>query len=207
MAKNKQSYKYIIANSIIYQQEDEYKLSQDDFYVLYSFYVTYSCCGNQSMKRRTIEEYGWNSFSRKKGVKTPDPSKYLKDALAEIINLDDKDHFIFTEDGDDISKCMTKVDLADGILTDYETERCICMRNSENNRFLNLSYRIRDGFAHGKFLLKISESGKKCVVIQDDDGHSVTARIVLKLDTLLRMVKIVDKNSLITSGERVVSLC
>lgn len=201
MIKNKQSYKYIVAKSILYKQEDDYKLSLPEFYLLYNFYVTYSCCGTQSMKKRTFEEYGWDNFARTIGNKVFDPSTYLKDALSTIIDLDDKTHFIFTDDGDDIKQCLSQVDLTDGVLMDFETERCVCMRNSGTNRFLNLFYRIRDGFAHGKFLLKYSAGYEKCVVFQDDDGHSVTARIVLKLDTLLKMVEIVDRNKLIEREE------
>ena len=202
MEKTRPTYKYIISNSILYQQEDDYELSQSEFYMLYSFYVTYSCCGNQSLKKRTFAEYGWGNFARSIGNKISDRSVYLKDALTEIIDLDDRTHFIFITDGDDVSQCLSQVDLADGILADLETERCVCMKNNEKNRFLNLFYRIRDGFAHGKFLLKYSRNGLRSVIIQDDDGHNVTARIVLKLDTLLKMVEVIDKNEMIERTEK-----
>lgn len=197
MAKNNQSYKYRKVDSILYNQNDEYSLSIEEYYKLYNFFVTYSCCGTQSMKKRSLVDYGWNYFSRNIGNFTPNPQLYLKDALTQIIDLDDQNQFIFTMPGDDISQCFSRVSLSDGAVSDLEIERCVCTRNNERNRFLNLFYRVRDGFAHGKFVLKYGANNCKIVVIQDDDGHSVTARIVLKLDTLLRIVDVVDRNNII----------
>ena len=197
MAKNNQSYRYIASNSILYNQTDDYVLSAEEYYKLYNFFVTYSCCGKQSMKQRNFATYGWSNFARTIGNTTPDTNIYLKDALTQIVDLDDQSHFLFTFSGDDVAKCFANVGLSDGNLNDLDTERCVCTRNNESNRFLNLFYRIRDGLAHGKFLLKYGTNNCKMVAIQDDDGHSVTARIVIKLDTLLRIVSTVDKNGII----------
>lgn len=195
--KNNQPYRYLVSGSILYGQTDDYQLTEQEYFRLYNFFVTYSCCGKQSMKKRDFATYGWGDFSRTIGNKTADPTTYLKDALTNIIDLDNQNHFLFTKSGDDLSQCFLKVDLPDGPLNDLITERCVCARNTESNRFLNLFYRIRDGFAHGKFLLKNGTNNIKMVVIQDDDGHSVTARIVIKLETLLRIVEMVDRNRLI----------
>ena len=61
MSKNRQTYKYIKNNSILGDLHDDYHLSQEEFYKLYSFYVTFSMCGNQSAKKRTFMDYGWPS--------------------------------------------------------------------------------------------------------------------------------------------------
>lgn len=149
------------------------------------------------MKKRNFVDYGWNSFSRTIGDLTSNPQVYLKDALTQIVDLDDQNHFIFTNAGDDIFQCFASMNLSDGALNDFDTERCVCTRNNERSRFLNLFYRVRDGLAHGKFLLKFGTNNCKMVVIQDDDSHSVTARIVIKLDTLLRIIDVVDRNNII----------
>lgn len=195
--KNRQTYKYIKANSILAGQTDEYALSIREYYMIYTFYVTYSCCGTQSMKKRTFADYGWNNFARTIGNSTIDANVYLKDALTAIIDLDDIKSFVFTTDGDDLAQCYTSLNLGDGVLNDIDSERAVCSKNNESSRYLNLFYRIRDGFAHGKFLLKYGTNNAKMVVIQDDDVHNVTARIVLKLETLLRMIEIIDRNNLI----------
>lgn len=198
MARNKQTYQYHKDKSILAHQSDDYEISVDEYYLLYSFFVTYSCCGNQSGKKRTFSEYGWTKFSRPNFGKTlPNKLIYLKDSLSEIIDLDNQDHFIFTEDSDDIGDCFKRIDLCDGQLSDIHTERAVITRTSESNRYLKLFYRIRDGFAHGKFLLKFDDDNNKMVIIQDDDGHNVTGRIVIKLNTLIAMIKIIDKNNLL----------
>lgn len=195
---NPQTYKYIIKDSILFNQIDDYALSVAEYYLVYSFFVTYSCCGKQSGKKRTFTEYGWTKFSRPNLGKTiPDKTLYLKDNLSEIINLDDRNHFIFTTYSDDVSSCFQQINLGDGQLSDIHTERAVITRTSESNKYLKLFYRIRDGFVHGKFLLKLNENNEKMVIIQDDDGHNVTGRIVIKLNTLIELIRIIDKNNLL----------
>ena len=197
MAKRTQTYPYKIADSILYNQSDEYAFSISEYYLLYSFYVTYSCCGTQSGKKRSFSDYGWTSFSRPNfGNTVPNKAIYLKDNLSEIIDLDNRNKFIFTSDIDDVGACFKQVDLDDGKLSDFHTERAVITRTSESNRYLKLFYRVRDGFAHGKFFLKLYND-EKIVIIQDDDGHNVTGRIVIKLNTLIKMIKIIDKNNLL----------
>ncbi len=193
---NSQRYKYIKNNSILCGVIDEYVLSIYEYSMLYSFFVTYSCCGTQSYKKRSFADYGWTNFSRKINDKKPNPSIYLKDALSGIIDLDDTSHFIFTDE-DNLKSCFVSLNLTDGMLDDYDTERVVIARTNETSRYLKLFYRIRDGFAHGKFKLVFASNREKMVLVQDDDGHNVTARILIKLKTLLSMIKAIDKNTLI----------
>ncbi|MDE5737837.1 MAG: hypothetical protein K2H93_05665 [Oscillospiraceae bacterium] len=198
MAKSTQTYPYKITDSILYNLTDEYELSISEYFILYSFFVTYSCCGKQSGKKRTFKEYGWDKFARLNfGKIEADKTIYLKDNLNEIINLDDRTHFIFTTDNDDVRQCFQQINLCDGQLSDIHTERAVITRTSESSRYLKLFYRIRDGFAHGKFVLKLNDDNEKMIIIQDDDGHNVTGRIVIKLNTLIEMIKIIDKNNLL----------
>lgn len=199
MAKNVSRYPYRINASILYNQTDDYSLSESEFYRLYSFFVTYSCCGNQSMKKRCFADYGWYSFARSICSKDePNRDVYLKDRLSEIIDLEDKANFVFISDSDDIAICFQNCNLADGPLADKLVERAVIGKTSEPSKFLKLFYRIRDGLAHGKFILKYNENNEKMVIIQDDDGHFVTARLIIKLSTLLEIISAVDKNQLIS---------
>ncbi len=198
MARSTQTYPYRIADSILQNQTDDYTLSIPEYYLLHSFFVTYSCCGKQSGKKRSFSDYGWTSFSRPNfGNSVPNKAVYLKDNLSEIIDLDDRNHFIFTTDSDDIGICFKQINLCDGQLTDVHTERAVITRSTESNRYLKLFYRIRDGFAHGKFILKINSHNEKMVIFQDDDGHNVTGRIVIKLDTLIKIIKVIDRNNML----------
>lgn len=185
---DKQTYAYCRNKSIIGNVQDEYELSQDEYYMLYSFYVTYSMCGNQSAKKRTFADYGWATNSIK--------NTELEQKLKGVIDLNKNSNFNFT-DKNDLKEQFAAHDLSDGTLSNYDLERAVIGKTSASNQYLKLFYRIRDGFAHGKFLLKLSSNQTKMVVIQDDDTHNVTARIVIKLSTLLDFVECIDKNKLI----------
>ena len=192
-----QTYKYIVNDSIVGIGNDEYTLSQEEYSLIYSFYVTYSMCGKQSLKRRTFIDYGWASnniqvIDNHKKINTD-----LGNALIGVIDFSKSSTFIFT-DKDDLETQFSNNNLGDGILTDYDVERCVIGQTSENNKYLKLFYRIRDGFAHGKFLLKRSSTNEKMVIIQDDNGKNVTARMVIKLSTLLHFVSCIDLNKVIS---------
>lgn len=188
MAKQKQTYKYIIADSILGAAQDEYVLSENEFYRLYSFFVTYSMCGRQSTKKRSFSDYGWANDNIKNTI--------LGFALGRVLNLNRNPSFIFT-DKDELLDKFNSLNLSDGIALNLDNERAVVGKTSESNNYLKLFYRIRDGLAHGKFKLRYSETNKKVIVIQDDDGYNVTARIIIKLDTLLSFVSVIDMNRLI----------
>lgn len=191
-----QTYKYIVNDSIVGTGNDEYTLSQEEYALIYSFYVTYSMCGKQSLKRRTFMDYGWESNNIQVVDNHKKRNTDLGNALIRVIDFSKLSTFIFT-DKDDLKKQFSNNNLEDGILTDYDVERCVIGQTSESNKYLKLFYRIRDGFAHGKFLLKKSSANEKMVIIQDDNGKNVTARIVIKLSTLLQFVSCIDLNKTI----------
>lgn len=184
---NKQTYKYKKENSILGDLVDEYALSEQEYYKLYSFFVTYSLCGNQSAKKRTFLDYGWESESIK--------STELGQALKSVIDLGGI-NFIFT-DQDELKEKFDSMSLSDGQVADLSFERCVIGKTNATNKYLKLFYRVRDGFAHGKFCLRLSEENIKMVIIQDDDGHNVTGRIVIQLRTLLDFIAAIDINNLI----------
>ncbi len=188
--KAKQSYKYRVADSILGTEADEYRLSQEEYYRLHLFYVTHSLCKGQSLKGVDFVHYGWASNS----VKNPD----LEIALMSVLNLRRNSLFIFT-DKDDLATRFSENSLEDGRVDDLSSERAVVGKTSAGNNYLKLFYRIRDCFAHGKFKLRISEQGEKMVVMQDDNTSSVTARIVLKLDTLLGFIDAIDRNRVLES--------
>ena len=82
-------------------------------------------------------------------------------------------------------------------MADLSFERCVIGKTNATNKYLKLFYRVRDGFAHGKFCLRLSKENIKMIVIQDDDGHNVTGRIVIRLSTLIAFITAVDINHLI----------
>ncbi|MDD3068262.1 MAG: hypothetical protein PHF05_09760 [Candidatus Izemoplasmatales bacterium] len=187
MKKTAQTYQYKVADSILGKTQDEYAFSENEYYRIYSFFVTYSMCGTQSAKKRTFSDYGWSVENVKNTT--------LGVALENVLNLNRNPDFVFT-DKDELAIQFNSKDLPDGALMDVDKERAVISKTSEKNKYLKLFYRIRNGFAHGKFILRLSSQNEKMVIIQDDNGHNVTARIVIKLKTLLNYVNTVDINGL-----------
>lgn len=194
--RNIAKYKYIKENSIIFAENDEYSLTEHEFFCVYSFYVTYSMCGSQSLKKRSFSDYGWNDNSIEQTIAHKKVKTELGKALSNVIELK-SDRFCFLTGKSDLTDLFKKCDLLDGTVSDCDTERAVISKTNESNKYLKLFYRIRDGFAHGKFLLKYSSNHEKMVIIQDDDSNNVTARIVIKLSTLLSMIETVDINGII----------
>lgn len=195
--QEKQTYKYIKNNSIIHNLKDEYEFTKDEYYLLYQFFVTYSMCGKQSSKIREIDDYGWKS--KKTDQKNDIVTSGLKSALSSILDLDTNPMFILTEK-DNLREKFAEVNLTDGNPTEIITERAVIGKTlSESNSYFKLFYRVRDGFAHGKFVLRLGENNEKMLIIQDDDRYNVTARIIIKKDTLLDYVRTIDKNNLLNS--------
>ncbi len=184
----KPTYKYIEADSIIYGLSDDYAFTINEYFCIYSFFVTYSLCAKQSSKKRRIEDYGWQA---EEGKKTTIVTSRLKDALSTALDLDSDPFFIFTEDND-LKARFAEVNLKDGKPTDISTERAVIGKTSGSNPYFKLFYRIRNALAHGKFILKNAPSGEQIILMQDNDNANVTARIILKKSTLLSFIRITD---------------
>ena len=185
------SYKYVRAHSLLSGLSDEYQLTKNEYGLLYEFFVTYSISGKQSAKKRTFSDYGWSGSITKSGLKLQ---------LSTILELDKNTNFVFLNDKDTKSKKVSAkfktVSLEDGAIFDFDYEHAVIGRTNENSNYAKLFYRIRDGFAHGKFILKLSNAGERMVVIQDD-GRCVSARIVIRLATLIDLIKVIDKNHIL----------
>lgn len=187
-SKTKPKYGYIVNNSII-QPNNEYSLTQEEYFLLYNFFVTYSVCKNQSFQKRNFTDYGWQTNNIKQQGKETDLGIMLKNHINFNIST-----FNGTVDLKDLFK---KNDLIDGILPNYDNERAVITVSRENNKYLNLFHQIRNCLAHGKFMLKYSSNNEKMIVFQDDDSDNVTARMVIKLQTLIDLIFAIDKNRLI----------
>lgn len=185
-AKTTQTYEYRIDKSILTCATDDYWLTQEEYYRIYSFYVTYSMCGRQSLKKRSFTDYGWESNLIN--------GTALGVALNNVLNLNRNKNFIFT-DQDDLKKRFSDLAFIDGTLPNLDTERAVIGKTSEPNNYLRLFYRIRDAFAHGKYCLVYHPTtNEKMVVMEDNNPHNFTARLVLKLETIIGFIDAVDRN-------------
>lgn len=192
------AYKHVKAHSILNGLHDDYVLTTEEYGLLYEFFVTYSLCGAQSMKKRNISDYGWEGSITKSG---------LKKELLKHLALDSNENFMFLNDKDKtkakVENKFKSVGLQDGNEFDFNYEHAVIGRTNENNAYFKLFYRIRDGFAHGRYILILTEKNEKMIIIQDNDAHTVSARIVIKLITLLEIIKVIDKNNILIFNPKV----
>ncbi len=145
-------------------------------------------CGSQSAKKRTFMDYGWHENNIR--------NTELGIALSTVLRLNKNPNFTFTEQ-DDLSVQFNKCDLKDGFIADMDRERAVIGKTNESNHYLRLFHRIRNGLAHGRFNLRFSSKNERMIVIQDNSKDNVTARIVIKLDTLLNFIKVIDIKGII----------
>ena len=110
-----QTYKYIVNNSIVGIGNDEYSLSQEEYSSLYSFYVTYSMCGKQSLKKKTFVDYGWANNNIQVVENHKKRNTDLGNALLGVIDFSQLSSFVFT-DKDDLEEQFNNNNLGDGIL-------------------------------------------------------------------------------------------
>ncbi len=184
---NKTAFQYIKTDSIIYGLQDSYKLTSSQYSKLYMFYVTNSI-NPQSGKLMTLKSYGWKNENSEN-----QQDNNIKKKLKSIIKFSDKSKFEFPKK--EVSKSFQKLDLFNVIdLSKEQEERFSCIGSGTQIKLL-LKH-IRHCFAHGKYVLfENVNSREKMIAMQDNDTHNVTARIVLKLSTLLGIIKIIDKNN------------
>lgn len=190
--KDNQTYRYIKADSIL-QGGNDYVLKQEEYYLLYNFFVTYSVCGSQSFQKRNFIDYGWTTD----GIIHQNKSDT---DLGKMFKKHIKFNITVFKGKSSISDLFYQSNLTDGILIDYDTERAVLGKTGENNQYLKLFYHIRNCLAHGKFALKYSSNKEKMIVLQDDNKYNVTARIVVKLQTLIELIFAIDKNKLIVGN-------
>jgi hypothetical protein len=184
----KPTYKYRKQASIIGTAPDEYDLTENEYYRLYSFFVTYSMCQSQSSKNRSFVDYGWPENNIQKPP--------LHNSLKAILDVTNNSFVVIknNDDGNSMSTYFQSLDLPDGPVSNVEYERAVMVYIDRLNMYMQLFYRIRDALAHGNFSLRISKSNEKMIVMQDNDRNNVTARIVLKLNTLLQLISVIDRN-------------
>lgn len=181
------TYKYIIASSMIFNHKDEYCLSMKEYNVLHEFFITYSMCKNSSFKTKTFTDYGWSSDNISKAG--------CLEQLSNILLLDKNKNFLFYA-GEDIKQQFNMLNLLDEFTNDIDTERAVIKRTFEENNYFRLFNRIRNALAHGNYKLVYSSKNEKMIIIQDNDRYNVTARIVIKLNTIFELIKVIDKNNI-----------
>jgi len=189
MAKSKQhqTYKYIKNKSILIDSRPEVVLDRKVEYLLLKFFVVNTPCETTSRRAISLKEYGWKeNYNSIYG---------LQKRLDAIIDFN-SGNYIFTDE-DDLLDRFEENKLMDNMLDDIITERFVIGKTLESNKLLKLLRHIRNCFAHGKYIVVENSINQNVIIMQDDNTYNVTARIVIKVDTLVGLIKIIDRNNTI----------
>lgn len=186
-SKQHQTYKYIKNKSILIDSRPEVVLDRKVEYLLLKFFVVNTPCETTSRRAISLKEYGWKeNYNSIYG---------LQKRLDAIIDFN-SGNYIFTDE-DDLLDRFEENKLMDNMLDDIITERFVIGKTLESNKLLKLLRHIRNCFAHGKYIVVENSINQNVIIMQDDNTYNVTARIVIKVDTLVGLIKIIDRNNTI----------
>lgn len=174
--------------------ESAYSYAQID--MIWDFYVTHSL-NKASGQRRELTDYGWEkSESGEHGYKK------LESVLKETAFIDD---FCFIR-AKTCKDTLSAMNLSGGFMC-IEHPRAVALQNhsttvdeNENikfsaggeNRIDCLFRHLRNSLAHGNTYF--FDNG--FVLLEDKDGSRITARILVKQQSLLDWIKIIDKDEI-----------
>ena len=176
----KQTYRFIKSDSILNDMKSDYSLSDNEYRIIHSFYLQLF---SQDTQNR-LKQFGWNQISLE--------GNRITEKLKQVLDLS-KEQFVFT-DKDDLSEQFQKKQLYDGQLTDWNEERFVIGKTRETNKYFKLFRHIRNCLAHCNYALRLAKGGTKMIIMQDHDEYNVTARIVLRQDTIERLIGCIVKN-------------
>ena len=165
--------------------------------MIWDFYVTHTISGGSGLER-TIEDYGWKKTENK-----TNGYPALENGLVESAELQDNICFIRSKTCKDTLKAM---DLSNDLFCAHHPRAVMLQKysttvdeneiisfaggSSAENRIVCLFRHIRNSFAHGNTYF--FDNG--FVLLEDKDGSTVTAEILIKQKTLLDWIRVIDKD-------------
>ena len=187
------SYSKNLHDSILTGYSDTVKLDDCVYGELASFYVLKSPCEGLSLQSVRFSDYGWIGDIRRNGLgklldslKVTQGGKYLLPSRAP-------DGMPASYSGRYLGQLFRYADLGDGPLSDWLVERAVVRATPEANGWLRLFRHVRNCLAHGGFVCLPVEDGLGPVLVMEDaDKTSYTARIVLRLETLLAWKRTIE---------------
>lgn len=179
-----------------------------DYLRIIGFFMIHAFRQNRSSKGKTIMDYGWP-----KDVWKNTASVSLKDELLYVADLHMRNPVCDAVTREPVSEenfvvCQSLENMSDachraGIQKDFtrtRSENRIAVYNSEKNMILSVFDHIRNALAHGRFTIYTDgfiafESGMK-VKVDNKDMFDVRARMMLKKETIMRWIAIIESGRL-----------
>lgn len=192
--------------SILSECPDCKLLDDAELWALYEFYVLHSPCEKTSCQGRPFERYGWSGSIRDTGLGSELEAAFTECKGQMIVPRGP----VSIPRGDklavDLPRMFQLADFTDGPLLDVATERVAMRATSGSNSWLRLFRRIRNCLAHGRFEAADPADGLgPSLIMEDRDANNITARIVLRLQTLLKWREIVGRGPTIAVSPAEVS--
>lgn len=160
----------------------------ESLYKILLFFVVFSPCPRFCTQGRTLQFYHWKE-------KPWSTNRYLKNKLDDDVFTDKKSCFCCVEKKSLLMEAFGKTDLGDDFYLHRETER-VAFVKVESNGYMSLFHHIRCALAHGRFsILKDAVTNDIVFVMENGtvrgDGFQVTARMILRENTLLKWIDII----------------
>lgn len=156
------------------------------------FYVLHTPCEGSSSLARPFKYYGWTDDVRRNGLGV---------ALEDSITVPGGE-FLFprnqpvpkkNEKGVDLSYLYGRVSLGDGRVDDLTLERGAASNTNESNVWLRIFRHVRNCLAHGRFVaVKLNDGKGNVLVMEDRYGRSYTARMVIRVQTLVAWRDVIE---------------
>ena len=163
------------------RKTDDYILSTDDFFRIASFYLLFPLNDKTCIRSRTLLDYGWNQ-SR------------ISDALKnELLGVSDYFSNVVTTVNDEIiNQKNLRCDSNDLL---HGEKGAVEIGRTDTNLFYSILHHIRNCLAHGNYRFAMNDEDKY-VLFEDHTtnagSQSITARLVLKLSTLMGWINVVS---------------
>lgn len=113
----------------------------------------------------------------------------LKYKLKSVINSD----FIFHHDSENDIK-LSSDKLFGNLESGFPNQEAFVIVNNQRNIFLSVFRHIRNGIAHGRFVVH-NANGYEFLFLEDKNRGKVTARINVKINTLIKWKNILESNT------------
>ena len=151
---------------------------------LYRFYVLYCPCKGASYQGRTLDSYGWVGNISRNGL----------GQLLDAVPAEGRGPFYLPKKyrGAGLDKLFAQANLHDGKLSDTSTERAAIAGTGDSSGYLRLFRHVRNCLAHGRFVAVRGSGDSIFLVMEDCNRQSITARMVLRLNTLLGWARTVE---------------
>ena len=152
---------------------------------LFEFYVLHSPAEGQSALGIKIEEYGWS----------PDAWRDdLQKRLDSILTSEKRRMLALPsrQSKAGLARLFADYDLGDGPLANLHVERAVVRPECDSYCYLRLFRHVRNCLAHGRFVVVEGEGVSGPIMIMEDkDKYSITARMVLRVETLYKWRNII----------------